>query len=94
MYSLAYINHSQTILRVWVGLDFKCQTIPWVQFCYDLDKPKHTLGMIWHGGMVLPVTPVHDRKSLSVENDLNSCCVTKGNVSVYQLIDLLECIEV
>ena len=53
-----YINRNQTIPQVWLGYDFICQTIPWVQFCYDLRTPTHTLGIVWHGGMGLPVTPV------------------------------------
>ena len=70
-YGLAYVNHSQTtpwvqvgiskpepnIPKVWVGLDFICQAIPWVQFGYNLCMLNHTLGTASHGEMGMPVTP-------------------------------------
>ena len=42
-YDLVYVYCSQTTPRVWVGYDSTCQTIPWVQFSYDLQMPNHTL---------------------------------------------------
>lgn len=43
MFSTKHKNHSQSI--------------PWVQFGYDLHAPNHTLAIVWHGGMGFPVTP-------------------------------------
>ena len=51
------IWHALIVAQVWVGLFFLCQTIPWVQFGYNLDTPNHTLSTVWCRGMGLPVTP-------------------------------------
>ena len=32
--------------------DFIHQSIPWVQFGYDLRTPNHTLGVVWQGGKI------------------------------------------
>ena len=50
---MEYVNHSHTVHRVWIGYDFVCHTIPRVQ----LRMLNHTLGIVWRGGMGLPVTP-------------------------------------
>ena len=59
-YELAYVNCSKIIVRVWTGYDFLCQTIPWVQFGYNLHMPHG-------GGMGLPVTP---RKIVGFSHDM------------------------
>ena len=49
-YGLVYVNCSQTI--------------PQAQFGYDLCMPNHTLGVVCHGEMGLPVTSAHNTKCL------------------------------
>ena len=53
-YDLAFVNRSP-----WYGLAYidHSHTIPWVQFGYNFCTLNHTLGIVWCGGMGLPVTP-------------------------------------
>ena len=52
---LAYINFIQTV--AWWK--------PGVQFGYDLCMPNHTLGIVWLGGICLPVTPATPMEQIS-----------------------------
>ena len=68
---MAYLNCNKIVPRVWFVYAFVNQTIPCIEFCYDLHVPKHILDTVFLGCVCL----LHRQESFLIP------CVSSFTVS-------------